>query len=106
MMLGRLHSSENGTIWSACKYLELCPVGTIVRNSVDHRAPAGAGTHLRKVRIQGNDGVYRGLDPGSTEWVPCTPAGVWHKPDEPWHPLRSKDLFLPVQVVKQGDDEQ
>lgn len=100
MMLGRSHESIYGPIWSAAKWLELCPVGTIIRNGCDHRAPAGEGTHLIKVDLG------RGTDPGNTEWLPCNPSGSWRVPDDPWYPLRARDVFLPVQVVKRGKGEE
>jgi hypothetical protein len=106
MMLGRLHNSITGPLWSSAKWLELAPVGTVVRNSVDHLAPPGAGTYYIKVRIHNKShGTYRGLDPGGAEWVPCRPDGTWRIPDDPWYPLRSKDMYLPVQVVKVGSEE-
>jgi hypothetical protein len=94
-----------GTLWSSSRFLELCPVGTVVRNGVDHRAVAGAGAHFVKVRIRQHNKTYRGLDTGGTEWVPCTAEGRWYVPEEPWCQIQSKDMFLPVQVVKRGVEE-
>lgn len=105
MMLGRPHRSGLAPIWSKCRELELCPVGTVVRNRVDHRAPAGAGAHLIKVRIRQHNQTFRGLDSGGTEWVPCNPDGSWHRPEEPWQQIQSKDVHLPVQVVQKGMEE-
>lgn len=99
---GSSHTGNIGSIWSCAKWLELCPIGTVVRNGCDVRAPMGAGVHLRKVQL------HRGQDPGGTEWVPCSAQDPhkWRVPDEPWFPLRSKDVFLPVQVVKRGGNEE
>lgn len=100
MQLG-ISTFHDQLIWSAAKWLELCPVGTVVRNGCDSGAPKGAGIHLQKVQL------HRGTDPGGTEWVPCHPRTYkWLVPDEPWFPLRSKDVFLPVQVVRRGKGEE
>lgn len=94
-MLGRNHGdSLHGNLWAAAKWLELCPNGTVVRNGCDHRAPAGEGTHMRKVDFD--------------NWVPCMarePYAMyeWHYPNTVH--IRAKDIWLPVQVVVRGKDE-
>lgn len=98
-MLGRNHGdSVHGNLWSCSKFLDFCPVGTVVRNGCDHRAPAGEGTHLIKVLIDPTLGA---------EWVPYNPrTQSWRKPDQPWISIRGRDIYLPVQVVIRGKDEQ
>lgn len=92
MMLGRNHGdSIHGNLWACAKWLELCPVGTVVRNGCDHRAHPGEGTHLIKV--------------SDSYWVPCNPRSYKQYDLDVGH-VRAVDIWLPVQVVRQGKDEQ
>lgn len=95
-MLGRVHRSQLAILWSTARALELCPVGTVVRNGCDHRAPAGSGRYLKKIRNRYD---------GQVEWLPCDVQGNWYPREAHWISITSSDVHLPVQVIIRGVEE-
>lgn len=98
MMLGLAHgwvthgraARQPGDVISVAKFVDLLPVGTVIRNGCDSRAPAGEGVHLKKMATQ--------MHHSGTEWVGYYPktgainaSGCW--------PIQAGDLYLPIQIV-------
>jgi len=95
MMLG-IGSDSGGPVWTAAKWLEVAPIGTVVRNGCTTTEPHPSGVYMKKIHsVRASQGY---------EWAWCNHDGS-HESTLPDYEIRSTDLYLPVQVVKLGEKE-
>lgn len=87
-----LYSGDGDTVWTCAKWLELCRLGTVIRNVCAIGDPLTHGVWFIKV---GTPFTETG-----SEWLHYDPkTGQRSRSPNDGVPIHSRDIFLPVQVM-------